>query len=153
MFILSCCLKLWHGPLGESLSDTIESLSNDDGDVNENGKKAISWDRQNNNFARASHVHHSLVLCRLLCRHCTTTTWNFLISRFMEDVNTSQRFSSCFCELRYSPLEFNSWNIANIWQIKVHSWNKPSAMKFEIVRICFSGDVLAAFAFVVALAP
>ena len=54
MLILSCCLKLWHGPLGESLSDTIGSLSNDDGDVNENGKKAISWDRQNNNFARAS---------------------------------------------------------------------------------------------------
>ena len=26
-------------------------------------------------------------------------------------------------------------------------------MKFEIVRICFSGDVFAAFAVVVALAP
>ena len=94
-----------------------------------------------------------LVRCKLLWRHCTTTMWNFLISRFMEEVNTSQRFSSCFCELRYSPLEFNSWNIANIWQIKAHSWNKPRAMKFEIVRIYFSGDVLAAFAFVVALAP
>ena len=29
-------------------------LSNDDGDVNENGKKAIGLDQQNNNFARAS---------------------------------------------------------------------------------------------------
>ena len=94
-----------------------------------------------------------LVRCTLLWRHCTTTTWNFLISRFMEDVNTSQRFSSCFCELRYSPLEFNPWNIASIWQIKAHSWNKPRAMKFEIVRICFSGDVFGAFAVVVAWAP
>ena len=108
---------------------------------------------KNNNFARASHVHHSLVLCTLLCRHCTTTMWNFLISRFMEDVNTSQRFSSCFCELRYSPLEFNSWKIANSWQIKAHSWNKPGAMKFEIARIYFSGDVFPAFAVVVAWAP
>ena len=30
------------------------SLSNDDGDGNENGKKAIGLDWQNNNFARAS---------------------------------------------------------------------------------------------------
>ena len=29
---------------------TIESLSNNDGDVNENGKKAIGVDWQNNNF-------------------------------------------------------------------------------------------------------
>ena len=44
-----------------------------------------------------------------LCRHCTTTTWNCLISRFMEEVNTRLRFSVSFCELRYSPLEFNYW--------------------------------------------
>ena len=30
------------------------SLSNDNGDVNENGKKAIGLDWKNNNFARAS---------------------------------------------------------------------------------------------------
>ena len=30
------------------------SLSNDDGDANENGKTAIGLDWQNNNFARAS---------------------------------------------------------------------------------------------------
>ena len=45
------------------------SLSNDDGDVNENGKKAIGLDEQNNNFARATRF-------TFLCRHCTTTTWN-----------------------------------------------------------------------------
>ena len=33
---------------------TIGSLRNDDDDGNENGKKAIGLDKQNNNFARAS---------------------------------------------------------------------------------------------------
>ena len=38
------------------------NLSNDYGDGNENGKKAIGLDWQNNNFARAS---------RFFCSHCT----------------------------------------------------------------------------------
>ena len=44
-----------------------ESLSNDDCDDNENGKKkAIGLDRQNNNFARASHFFvHCYVVARL----------------------------------------------------------------------------------------
>ena len=43
------------------------SLSNDDGDVNENGEKAINLDRQNNNFARASRffVYFFTVVARL----------------------------------------------------------------------------------------
>ena len=45
------------------------SLSKDDGDVNENDKKAIGLDEQNNNFARATRF-------TFLCGHCTTTTWN-----------------------------------------------------------------------------
>ena len=32
-----------------------------------------------------------------LCRHCSTKTWKSLISPFMEDVNTKQRYSFCFC--------------------------------------------------------
>ena len=45
----------------------LESLSNDDGDGNENSKKAIGLDWQNNNFARASrfYVHFSAVIARL----------------------------------------------------------------------------------------
>ena len=43
------------------------------------------------------HVHH--VFCTFLCRHCTTTTWNFLISRSMEDVNRGQRFPFSFVNL------------------------------------------------------
>ena len=37
-----------------SIVATLGSLSNDDGDGNENGKKATGLDKQNNNFARAS---------------------------------------------------------------------------------------------------
>jgi len=35
--------------------------------------------------------------------------WNFLISRFIEDLNVRRLFSFSFCELRFSSLEFNSW--------------------------------------------
>ena len=43
------------------------SLSKDDGDGNENGKKAIGLDWQNNKFARASRffVHFFAVVVRL----------------------------------------------------------------------------------------
>ena len=43
------------------------SLSNDDGDVKENGNNAIGLDWQNNNFARASRffVHFFAVVARL----------------------------------------------------------------------------------------
>ena len=45
----------------------IRSLGNDDGDGNKNGKKAISLDWQNNNFARVSlfFVHFFVVAVRL----------------------------------------------------------------------------------------
>ena len=43
------------------------SLRNDYDDGNENGKKAIGLDKQNNNFARASRffVHFSVVVARV----------------------------------------------------------------------------------------
>ena len=46
---------------------TLGSLSNDDGDVNEDDKKAIGLDRQNNNFARPTRffVHFFAVVARL----------------------------------------------------------------------------------------
>ena len=80
----------------------VESLSNDDGDVNENGKKAKSLDWQNNNFARASRS-----VCTFLCCHCKYTTWKCLISLFVENMNTRQQLYFSFPEFRYSLLEFN----------------------------------------------
>ena len=46
---------------------TLGSLNNDDGDGNENGKKGIGLDKENNNFARASRffVHFFAVVARL----------------------------------------------------------------------------------------
>ena len=43
------------------------SLSNDDGDGNEKGKKARGFDKQNNNFARVScfFIHFVTVAARL----------------------------------------------------------------------------------------
>ena len=53
--------NVWFNALGTYLSDTrlwscghlqvIGSLSNDDADGNENGKKAVDFYQQNNNFA------------------------------------------------------------------------------------------------------
>ena len=44
-----------------------EFTHNNDGDGNENGKKAVGLNKQNNNFARASRffVHFSTVVARL----------------------------------------------------------------------------------------
>jgi len=51
------------------------------------------------------------LFCTFLCRHCTTTTWKRLISRFEETVNRRQRLSFSFPVLWHSPLEFNSRKI------------------------------------------
>ena len=118
------------------------SLSNDDGDVNENGTKAICWDWQNNNFARTSRffVHLLVVTARLRCE-------NALISRFVGDVNTRQRLPFSFPELRYGILELNSRENANIWRIER---NGISSIKFEAGRLHFFGAVFVAVAVVAA---
>ena len=46
------------------------SLSNDDGDGNENDKKTIGLLRKTTTL----HVRHALSFCTFLCRCCTTTT-------------------------------------------------------------------------------
>ena len=53
------------------------------------------------------------LFCTFLCRHCMTTTWKCLISRFLGDVNTRRRLCFPFPELRHCPLaiEFNSRKI------------------------------------------
>ena len=57
----------------------------------------------NNNFAQASRFFVHL----FLYRRWTTTTWNCLISRFVEDGNKRQ-LSFSLTELWCSPLEFSS---------------------------------------------
>ena len=54
----------------ESLLGTRRTaISNNDGDGNENGRKAICLDSQNNYFARASRVHHAFLYISLPSLH------------------------------------------------------------------------------------
>ena len=85
------------------------------------------------------------LFCTFLCRHCTTTTWNFIFSRFVEDVNTGQKFSFSFPELWYSPLDPEKYAI--ICRIKRDEIN---AIKFEAAWVYFSNDGFVAVAVVVA---
>ena len=64
--------------------------------------------------------------------------WQCLISGFVDDVNTRQRFSFSFPEIWYILLEFNSRKICQHltnWT----SWNERD--KVEVARIHFVSDV------------
>ena len=69
-----------------------------------------------------------------LYRRCTTTSWNFLISRFVGEVTQRQRFSFPFAELWYSLLEFNSRKICQHltnWT----SWNKRDKVWSSVISL------------------
>ena len=70
------------------------ALSNRD----DNGKKNNWFYEPNNISARASRL---LVL--FFNVHCTTTTWNFRMQRFMEDANTRRPILLTCFEPGYSP--------------------------------------------------
>ena len=57
--------------LTSSENTLLGSLSNDDGDVTENGKRSIGLDKEKK---PTLHGPHALIFCTFLCRHCTTTT-------------------------------------------------------------------------------
>ena len=80
-------------------------LSNDDGDVNENGIKLSNRFR----LAKQQLCTCITLFCTFLCRHCMTTTCKCLINFLWRTcTQTRQWLSSSFSELRYSLLEFNS---------------------------------------------
>ena len=105
--------------------------------------------RKSNRFILAKQQLRTCMalFCTFLSRRCTTSTWKCLISRFVEDRNTRKQLSFSFPELWYSPLEFNSKKIDNIWPMKPGG---ISAIKFEAARIHFLSDVFVAFAVLVA---
>ena len=104
------------------------SLSKDDGAATRTAKKIDLLSK-----TTTLHMQHTF-FCTFLCRHCRTTTSKCLISRFKEDVNTRQRFSFSFCELRNSPLEFNSWKIRQhltnwkSWNRSDEVWNSANSL-------------------------
>ena len=55
------------------------------------------------------HVHHAF--CTSLCRHCTTTTWKCVISRYMENVNKRRQIFLSLSKLKCGPQEINSREI------------------------------------------
>ena len=80
---------------------SIRSLSNDNADVNENGKTA------------SLHVHHAFLYVSSPSLHdCDHVKCR--ISRIVENVNTKRRLCFSFLELFWSLLEFNY----SIWQIE-----------------------------------
>ena len=92
-------------------SPLLGSVSNDNGDGdgngNENAKKAMGLLSK----TTILRVHRICGFCTLLCRHCTTTTWKCLISRFMEDVTKRRRMFLSFSKLECGPQEINSRKI------------------------------------------
>ena len=80
-------------------------------------QRQLEWQKSNRFIVAKQQLCTCIMLfCTFLCCHCMTTAWKCLISRFVKDRNTRQQLSFSFPELWYSPLEFNSKKIANIWQ-------------------------------------
>ena len=63
----------------------------------------------------------SRFFCKFLCRHCTSTTSNFLISRFMKDViKPLQNFLS-LSELGHDSWAWFSWSFKLLTQLQESS--------------------------------
>ena len=115
-------------------SPLLGSVSNDNGDGNgnENAKKAMGLLSK----TTILRVHRICGFCTLLCRHCTTTTWKCLISRFMEDedVTKRRRIFLSFSKLGCGPQEINSRKIRLHLTVSVDGnkrdnvWKKANAL-------------------------
>ena len=132
-----------------SLSSASLDLKVPNRGLKQRGRRRQRQPQKTNRFNKQKQLYTcSTLFCTFLCRRCTTTTWNCLISRFVEDVDTGKRPSVSFPELWYSPLEFNSrkicqhltnwmrweerdkvWRSANSLFLKVtFSWSSPSSL-------------------------
>ena len=79
------------------------NLGNDDGDVNENGKKAIGLDWQNNNFACAAFFYNSLPSLH----DYNMKVLNFTFSRGREHKTTTFFFFSWTLKQPFRILEWS----------------------------------------------
>ena len=103
----------------------------DNGKGNKNGKKELVYKAKQQLCTRNVYTFFS--------HHCTTATWNFLISRarfMVREHNTKMHglFLNLDAVLSDSTLE----NFAKIWQIK---WNWIRLTRFETVRIHILSEV------------
>ena len=70
---------------------TVVTLSRDTNRVLKQRRGRRQWERQKSNwfrFAKQQLCTWITLFCTFLCRHCTTTTWKCLISRFVELTGT-----------------------------------------------------------------
>ena len=125
---------------------TLASLSNDDGDGNENGKKKSNW------FILTKQRLCTCItlFCTFLSRRCTTTTWKCLISRFVEETWDNE-FLFSFPELWYGLLEFScrkscqhlrNWTR---WTKRETVWSRATLVckwRFRSRRRCLSSLLL-----------
>ena len=142
MYRYECCnwsLKMYRysGSSNPASLLLIGSLSNNDGDGHENGKKSSRF-----RLTKQQLCTCITLFCTFPCRRCSTTTWNCLISRFVEDVNTTQRPSFSFHELWYSPLESNSSQIRQHltnwtrWNKRDRAWRSANTLFNWRFRSC-----------------
>ena len=108
------------------LGKIVESLSKDGATATQTAKKQwVYW-------AKQQLCTCTTLFCSFFCRCCTSSTWNYVVSRLMEtDVNTRQQFSF-FSELRYS----DDLEIIPTFD-KSCEWIRIRLNKFETVRIHF----------------
>ena len=77
-----------------------------------------------------------------LGHRCTTMTWTFLISHFVEDGNTTQQRSFSSPELSFSPLQFNSRKIrqhltnCTRWNKRKKVWGSLNSLFKWCFRSC-----------------
>ena len=99
-----------------------------DGDSSETVKQAIGLISKTTTL----HVQHTFFLYISL-RHCTTTAWKSLLSRFMEDVNKRQRIFLFLSKVECGPLEINSREIrlhltfSAIWNKRDKVWKNANS--------------------------
>ena len=109
-------------------------LSNEGGDGNENGKRAIGLNWQNNNYGRAS----LLFFLTFPCGHCTATTWKC----GEREHKTTTFFFFKESSIRSFRIHLQK-KIANILRIKQDG---IIAIKFEAAQLHFSIYVFVAVA-------
>ena len=82
--------------------------------------------------------------CTFPCHHCMTPTWKFLMSHFVENINTRKRLYFPFSEVWYSPLEFNFRKICHSltnetrWNKSIKVWSSTNSLfKWHFCRHCY----------------
>ena len=113
----------------------IGRFSNDDGDGNENVKTAIGL------LSKTTSLHLDRASCTFLCHYCTTTTWKWQISRFMEDVNKRRRNLISLFKPEWGPQEINSRELI-LHQTFSANWNKRDKVWKRLIH--FKSDVFTA---------